>query len=167
MPDTPHPSHILRGHKAQVHALCFVRRNERLLSGDADGFVVVWDITTLRPTAVWRPHDNAILGIRPWGPDRIITHGRDHKLAVWQLAPADEAGLSTRLPLDETTEPRQAPWLLHMIEVNTMNFCSFASLPDPDPADDAAPGLLVAVPNTLESESVSPPISGQPSSSRS
>jgi WD40 repeat protein len=73
MPETLHPSSILRGHKAQVHALCFLPRDARLVSGDVDGFVVVWDLTTMRPTAVWRPHDNAILGIRPWGPDRIIT----------------------------------------------------------------------------------------------
>ncbi len=73
MPDTPHPTSILRGHKAQVHALCFIRQNERLVSGDADGFVVVWDLTTMRPTAVWKPHENAILGIQAWGADRVIT----------------------------------------------------------------------------------------------
>lgn len=69
----PHPKSILRGHKAQVHVLSFVRGNERLASGDAEGFVVLWDLTIRRPTAVWRPHENAILGIDSWGNDRIIT----------------------------------------------------------------------------------------------
>lgn len=69
----PHPKSILRGHKAQIHALAFVRGNERLASGDAEGFVVLWDLTTRRPTVVWRPHENAILGIQAWGHDRIIT----------------------------------------------------------------------------------------------
>lgn len=69
----PQPKSILRGHKAQVHALRFIRGNERLASGDADGFVVLWDLTIMRPTAVWRPHENAILGIQGWGANRIIT----------------------------------------------------------------------------------------------
>ncbi|KAK1997842.1 WD domain-containing protein [Colletotrichum falcatum] len=153
----PHPKSILRGHKAQVHALAFVRGNDRLLaSGDAEGFVVLWDLTILRPTAVWRPHENAILGIEGWGDDRVITHGRDHRLAVWQLGSKDESHLSKKLPLDETPEPRPQPWLLHLIEVNTMNFCSFASCVPPPGAGDASETakLLLAVPNTLASESV-------------
>ncbi|GKT85584.1 WD repeat-containing protein [Colletotrichum tofieldiae] len=150
----PHPKSILRGHKAQVHTLAFIRGNERLVSGDAEGFVVLWDLTIMRPTAVWRAHENAILGIEGWGDDRIITHGRDHKLAVWQLGLQDESHLSKKLPLDETPEPRPQPWLLHIIEVNTMNFCSFAScVPLPGDASETA-NLLLAVPNTLASESV-------------
>jgi WD40 repeat protein len=69
----PSPKAILRGHKAQVHAAYFVRNNERLVTGDADGFVVLWDLTILRPRAVWRAHESAILGIRGWG-DKIITY---------------------------------------------------------------------------------------------
>lgn len=67
------PKSILRGHKAQVHAAAFVRGNERLLTGDADGFVVAWDLTTMRPRAVWQAHDKAILGLAGWGPERLIT----------------------------------------------------------------------------------------------
>ncbi len=69
----PQPKAILRGHKAQVHAAVFCRQNERLLTGDADGFVVVWDLAILRPRAVWQAHTNAILGLAGWGDDRIIT----------------------------------------------------------------------------------------------
>ncbi|KAL9942583.1 ASTRA complex subunit [Verticillium nonalfalfae] len=155
MPETPHPRTILRGHKAQVHALAFVGNNDRLASGDAEGYVTLWDLTIMRPTAVWQPHDNAILGIQGWGADRIITHGRDHKLAVWKLATSDEANLSKKLPLDDTSEPRPQPWLLHLIDVNTMNFCAFAACVPTDPpfaGDD--PELLLAVPNTLASESI-------------
>ncbi|KAF9881671.1 hypothetical protein CkaCkLH20_00817 [Colletotrichum karsti] len=152
----PQPKSILRGHKAQVHALNFVRGNERLASGDAEGFVVLWDLTIMRPTAVWRPHENAILGIESWGSDRIITHGRDHRLVVWKLGREDEVDLSKKLPLDETTESRPQPRILHTIDVNTMNFCSFAScVPQGVPRDGSeATDLLLAVPNTLASESV-------------
>ncbi|KAI8181721.1 ASTRA-associated protein 1 [Colletotrichum sp. SAR 10_75] len=150
----PHPKSILRGHKAQVHALAFVRGNERLASGDAEGFVVLWDLTTRRPTVVWKPHENAILGIQAWGHDRIITHGRDHRLVVWQLGRDDEVHLSQKLPLDEAPESRPQPQILHTIDVNTMNFCSFASCVPRTGDGSETTGMLLAVPNTLASESV-------------
>lgn len=69
----PQPKSILRGHKAQIHAVVFVRGNDRLLTGDADGFVVAWDLTIMRPRAVWQAHESAILGIAGWGDDQVIT----------------------------------------------------------------------------------------------
>ncbi|KAK3988213.1 ASTRA-associated protein 1 [Cladorrhinum sp. PSN332] len=143
------PKSILRGHKTQVHATAFVRNNERLLTGDSEGFVVVWDLTIMRPRAVWQAHTKAILGIAGWGRDRIISHGRDNKLVVWKLAEEDEAQLSTTLPLDPRPERRPQPWILHMLEVNTMNFCSFSYCPT-----SADSEILVAVPNTLASEEI-------------
>ncbi|KAL6871269.1 WD40-repeat-containing domain protein [Trichoderma novae-zelandiae] len=156
---TPSPKAILRGHKAQIHAATFVRQNERLATGDAEGWVVLWDLTIMRPRAVWRAHENAILGIRGWGRDNIITHGRDHKLVVWRIREQDESRLSVALPLEETPTPRPQPWVLHLLEVNTMNFCSFAACPgdaDQGSLDAAAPTaqVLVAVPNTLASEAI-------------
>lgn len=75
MGDTvPSPKAILRGHKAQIHAATFIRGNKRLITGDAEGYVVLWDLTIMRPRAVWRPHENAILGIAGWGDDKIITY---------------------------------------------------------------------------------------------
>lgn len=165
----PQPRAILRGHKAQVHAAAFIWSNQRLLTGDADGFVVAWDLAIMRPTAVWQAHGDAILGIAGWAPDKIITHGRDNKLIVWKLTLDDESTLSSTLPLDPAAELRPRPWMLHLLEVNTMNFCSFASCPTSSsalPAASATPasssehpstsdsGLLIAVPNTLASEAV-------------
>ncbi|KAH6635675.1 WD40-repeat-containing domain protein [Chaetomium sp. MPI-SDFR-AT-0129] len=149
------PKAILRGHKAQVHAAAFVRGNERLLTGDADGFVVAWDLTVMRPSAVWRAHENAILGIAGWGDDRLITHGRDNKLIVWKFTAQEESQLSTKLPLDPSTETRPQPWMLHMLEVNTMNFCTFSYCPATAGSGAAAPTeILIAVPNTLASEAI-------------
>ncbi|KOS22999.1 ASTRA-associated protein 1 [Escovopsis weberi] len=154
----PAPKTILRGHKAQVHAAAFVRGNERLLTGDADGFVVLWDLTIMRPRAVWRAHENAILGLRGWGQDKVITHGRDHRLVVWQLGVRDEERMSVALPLEDVPEPRLQPWILHILEVNTMNFCSFAACPRScgkgDIDIDSVSEILVAVPNTLASEAL-------------
>ncbi|KAI1634096.1 WD40-repeat-containing domain protein [Biscogniauxia mediterranea] len=156
------PKSVLRGHRAQVHVTEFVRQNRRLASGDADGFVALWDLTIMRPRAVWRAHTSAILGIAGWGDDRIITEGRDNRLIVWKLAEADEAALSTALPLDgdAAAVERPQPWVLHILEINTMNFCSFApcaARPEHENGgndDTVSEELLVAVPNTLATEAV-------------
>jgi hypothetical protein len=85
-------------------------------------------------------------------------NGKDNKLIVWQLLEEDEQSMSVVLPVDIPPEPRKQPWILHMLEVNTMNFCSFAWASIESSAllsDDAGEELLIAVPNTLSSESVS------------
>ncbi|KAI2619159.1 WD40 repeat-like protein [Hypoxylon sp. NC1633] len=146
------PKSVLRGHLTQVHTTNFIRSNQRLASGDADGFVILWDLTIMRPRAVWRAHASAILGIADWGDDKIITHGRDNRLVVWKLALQDEVTMSTVLPLDESVPERPQPWILHLLKVNTMNFCSFASCPARPAA--TSDELLVAVPNTLDTEAV-------------
>lgn len=69
----PAPSNILRGHKTQIQAAAFIRRNERLATADADGFIVLWDLAVMRPAAVWKAHDESILGVMGWGLDKIIT----------------------------------------------------------------------------------------------
>ena len=72
----PQPTYILRGHTAQIHAVHFHHSNHRLLTGDADGWVVDWDVPSKRPVAVWRAHSDAILGLGTWtveGVERILT----------------------------------------------------------------------------------------------
>ncbi|KAL8756382.1 MAG: hypothetical protein Q9184_004523 [Pyrenodesmia sp. 2 TL-2023] len=157
----PQPSFVLRGHSVQVHAVHFIQGNSRLLTADADGWVVSWNLSYKRPVAAWKAHENAVLGIRSWGEDRIITHGRDSRLAVWQLGFEDEGALSRVLPVDNPPVTSPHPWLLHMLTVNTLNFCSFAMCLDgiPQPhgghmaikAQKQPPPILVAVPNTIDS----------------
>lgn len=66
------PLYILRGHKAQVHVVRFIRGNRRLLSGDADGFVILWDIVSKRARVVWRAHQKSILALGAWGDDKVL-----------------------------------------------------------------------------------------------
>ena len=68
------PAFILRGHSAQIHALHFTKDNARLLTADADGWVVSWNLASKRPVAAWKAHGNAILGLGSWETDRIITY---------------------------------------------------------------------------------------------
>lgn len=67
------PAYILRGHAAQIHSTAFIRSNTRLVTGDADGWVVVWSLEIKRPVAVWRAHEGAILGADSWGDGKLIT----------------------------------------------------------------------------------------------
>ncbi|XPS99793.1 Astra associated protein 1 Asa1 [Ascochyta lentis] len=120
------PSYILRGHASQIHSVQFVRHNARLITGDADGWVIYWKLETKRALAVWKAHDSAILGTAEWGHDKILTHGRDNSLRIWQIRTSDEMALSTALPAEVAAADRPMPWLLHTLPVNTLNFCAFS-----------------------------------------
>ena len=174
------PIYVLRGHIAQVHALHFTQGNSRLLTGDADGWVVSWSLAYKRPVAVWKAHGNAVLGIAGWGGERIITygfsmylvglsilrnlprHGRDHKLIVWELNVSDEASLDKTLPVDHTGQEPPKAEVLHTLDVNALNFCAFAWCWDVVKGSSeqlilkgsTPEPILIAVPNALDSEAV-------------
>ncbi|KAI5304680.1 ASTRA complex subunit [Ascosphaera pollenicola] len=125
------PAYVLRGHSCAIHALSFYAGNSRLLSGDAEGWIIAWDIVTRRAAASWKAHTGAILGvegIEVGGERRIFTHGRDHKFRVWRLNLADEDLMSKVLPADEAGGGQRVhePWLLHSLDVNALNFCVFS-----------------------------------------
>jgi ASTRA-associated protein 1 len=92
-------------------------------------------------------------------------HGKDNKLIVWKLTEQDEPNMSVALPVDDPESHRQQPWLLHVLHVNTLNFCSFAFCKSQGQIEstdsnvpalvEAANELLIALPNTINSESVS------------
>lgn len=55
-----------------------------------------------------------------------FSHGRDNSLRIWQIRTGDELSLSTVLPAEVASADRPAPWLLHTLPVNTLNFCAFS-----------------------------------------
>jgi hypothetical protein len=61
---TATPTYVLRGHVSAIHALNFYHANSRLVSGDGDGWIVVWSLVTKRPVAAWKAHEGAILGVQ-------------------------------------------------------------------------------------------------------
>jgi WD40 repeat protein len=67
------PAYILRGHTCPIHALHFFRQNAYLASGDSDGWIIVWSLASKRAAAVWKAHGGAILGVREWESERLIT----------------------------------------------------------------------------------------------
>lgn len=97
--------------------------------------------------------------------DLIPSHGRDSKFAIWQLGPEDEELIEKTLPINKPPITTPQPWLLHMLTVNTLNFCSFSMCPDGLPlpytshvavkAKNHSTPILIAVPNTTDSAGVS------------
>lgn len=86
----------------------------------------------------------------------VASHGRDGTLKVWQLRESEEDSFSTALPVEGEPEHRKEPWLLHSLDVNTLNFCAFSMCDapnlrpsDPNTQDHRCP-LLVAVPGTRD-----------------
>ncbi|EEA28513.1 Astra associated protein 1 Asa1 [Talaromyces marneffei ATCC 18224] len=161
------PRYILRGHASAVQALHFFASNTRLISADADGWVIIWDVATKRARAVWKAHEGAVLEVKGYkmGQGMIIyTHGRDHKLRVWRIqSPTEEELLSRVLPVErskdaENQAPTPEPWLLHSLPVNALNFCAFtlcfipASLDGK--VDDTEGEAYFAVPNALNSGAI-------------
>ncbi|MCJ1351204.1 MAG: ASTRA complex subunit [Icmadophila ericetorum] len=158
------PVYVLRGHSSTIHALHFMRKNTRLLTGDSDGWVVSWSTVYKRPVAVWRAHQDGHLGIGSWGNEVIITHGRDNKLNIWQLSEIDEDSMDKSLPIDDTNTERRQPRLLHILTVNALNFCSFTLCLDDaveasseivsKQGSSGRPAILIAVPNTIDSNGI-------------
>ncbi|RPD61185.1 WD-40 repeat-containing protein [Lentinus tigrinus ALCF2SS1-7] len=145
-PPPPTPKHIVRSHGAQVNVVCFSDDNERILSGDAVGVVVVTSTRSLRALANWKAHTDGLLGLQEF-EGQILTHGRDNKLHVWKgvFEPSRTLGGSAALP------GLQAPQLCYSLDVNALNFCRFGLLPlsSEKRTDDCH--ALIAVPNLVES----------------
>lgn len=151
------PAFILRGHTSPVHALLFFDTNSYLASGDSDGWLVIWSLASKRPVAVWKAHSGGVSGVKSWGSQRLITHGRDHKLRVWKLTLREPHSLSEVLPVEGATDDQAQPWLLHSMDMGALNFCSFAMCEHTDAIADgqpAAPHVLIASPNGLDSGGV-------------
>lgn len=68
----PNPAYIFRGHQAAIHALHFFQDNHFFASGDSDGWIVVWKLSTRRPAAVWRAHEGGVMGLKDWEGTRLI-----------------------------------------------------------------------------------------------
>ena len=80
------PTYILRGHASPIHALHIFHQNLRLISGDADGWVIVWDLVFKRPVAVWKAHEGAILEVKGFGfSNETVTEVYTYEFPLPQL----------------------------------------------------------------------------------
>lgn len=132
---------ILRTHAYNVTSVDFNGKCE-VVSGDEGGWVFVWSLVTRRPTAVFRAHAKAVIKVQWFSSEnRVVTHGRDNKLYIFQLGQE----LTTRIPTkNDSGDQWLKPLMVHSQDVNALNFCAFSMYND----------SIIAVPGTLSSESV-------------
>lgn len=158
----PRPFFVLRGHSSEIQCLHFSSSSicasdvlpdqDTIISGDAQGYVIVWSLVTFRPLAVWKAHEKAILSVSTWN-NKILTHGRDNKLFMWEILSIKD--MATNLPLpsgSHVIEPRQTspkPFMLCALDVNSINFCQAAFCRN---IHEGQEELLVAVPGLIGSE---------------
>lgn len=99
-PKAPDPLFILRPHGAEIQSTSFLPRTwldglsssrhepsieNLLVSGDLDGTVSVWDISTRRVCASWQAHAAGVLATVPLPSGCLLTHGRDGLMRIWDL----------------------------------------------------------------------------------
>lgn len=135
----------LRAHSASVRALNFAGGGASLISGDEDGWVVIWNLHIRRPTAIWRAHSHALLAVQSRGPHEALTHGRDNKIRIWSFKQPQEYVCR---PLDDAAREIDypKPWLVYSLDVNALNFCAVA-VKQIDPN-------TIAVPSTAGSDKI-------------
>ncbi|CAD6896069.1 unnamed protein product [Tilletia laevis] len=173
----PKPHWILRHHApASIHALAFASPKTLssavcLLSGDGDGRVALTDLRSYRPRAFWQAHSDIILTVAEHD-GFLLTHGRDNTLKVWKErgdALDDEAAAGRTDLIGQNAAVRvelptaanlmaslPKPECILTLDVNALNYCSFALLnhiPTADlgsPSQQAVQPFLLAVPHTIE-----------------
>lgn len=106
--EAPTPSSVLRGHATEVTAARFAAGAAwhdsaglpHLLSASADGEVRVWSLQTCRSVAVLpEAHaDKSVLAVRALVDSRVLSHGRDGFVRVWDLADGNFRGPAFTLP---------------------------------------------------------------------
>ncbi|KAJ1539505.1 hypothetical protein HK405_012850 [Cladochytrium tenue] len=115
-----------------------------LVTGDAEGVCILWNLATYRPITTWQAHEKALLNVAgdPTARSHILTQGRDNALHVWDASAAATAAASTIG--GNGAPPAPAPVLVYTLPVSSLGFFRF------DCCADAMGRLLVVVPNVLE-----------------
>ncbi|GEQ71940.1 hypothetical protein JCM33374_g5626 [Metschnikowia sp. JCM 33374] len=136
------PKFSLRAHKAAL--TCIITHQDKLISSDRDGWIIVWNLASRRPMALWRGHDGHILTLKSTSMG-LISHGRDSMIRIWNLSPDGLEKCSrngsdiSSVGVEATQELPQPP---HAdIPVNALNFCNV----------DFFDGLLIT-PATIDSD---------------
>lgn len=106
----------LRGHKAPI--TCFATVGNNVVSADREGWVILWDLTTRRPKALWRAHEGHVLTLKHT-EEGLLTHGRDHSIRFWDLALL-EGCLTSTMDIGGAVKPPPS----FEIPVNALNFCN-------------------------------------------
>lgn len=156
----PSPFFLLRGHASEVQCLEFSQESlsdsllsNAIISGDADGFIIIWSTKTFRPLAIWKAHDAALLTVKI-KEATIYTHGRDNKIHLWDIVNWDNLSKELPIAIDEIrakVNHRPKPFMICTLDVNALNFCQM-SICSTHESGLSKKETLVAVPGLIGSE---------------
>ncbi|CAI5478982.1 unnamed protein product, partial [Closterium sp. Yama58-4] len=148
----------LRGHRAEVTALCHHAASDFLLSGDMEGEVRAWSLATHRPVARHRLHGShaGIIAmdavppatVAPSLAHSLLTQGRDGVVRCWAVESVTSASSGSAAP----------PSPLFTVHTGAFTLCRMAlpSLASPAPCHPPPPppcdGALVSAPCSGASE---------------
>ncbi|CAG8452921.1 28315_t:CDS:2 [Dentiscutata erythropus] len=143
----PSPIYIFRGHAEQINSLEFIENNKYLISGDAGGNVIIWDMVLKRSKIQFKAHNDGILNVVKFN-DKLISHGRDNTLNVWefnQLSNIKDGGNK-----EESIKPEIS------LKVNSLNFCKFDFCYEVSHVEigDKRDELFIAVPSAKDSSGI-------------
>lgn len=127
-----YPAYTLRGHKSSVTTERVVynvgsefREKPYLISGDEDGFIIVWDLTVRRPLLSFHPHTSQVISIRQLPNGLVLTHGRDHYIKVFELFQHGKEELVYEIPVNSLNFNNIDTFEYYLITSNTMDSNSF------------------------------------------
>ncbi|KAF3984908.1 hypothetical protein FT663_02548 [Candidozyma haemuli var. vulneris] len=120
----------LRGHKAAIAGFC--KASNGLVSADRDGWVVVWNLETKRPSGFWKAHDGQIITVINTELG-LLTQGRDSAIRIWNME-----GLAVETDLALLGREGLPKPKFDEVPVNSLNFCNV----------DYTGGLLATVATT-------------------
>jgi len=104
MKKPPLPLFTLRGHKAPVCAVEFLT-NDKIVSGDAEGSLIMWDAESRRVEASRRDaHDRGVLSLAVKDGVMMMSQGREGDIKIWMYSLKDIK-------------------LLHVISTGSCTFC--------------------------------------------
>lgn len=127
---TPPAPFQLRGHPFAVTAVAVHESNSTVASGDEGGWVIWWSLRTRRPLVIFRPHTKAVVSLQWASSTKLLTHGRDFKLKMFELDANMDLGMYNVKPpsqLNSGAEYR-VPWVTNILDVNSLNFCNASVL---------------------------------------
>ena len=81
--DTGQELYTLTGHQAAITSVSWRDDSQVLLSASEDGSIRLWDMREGHEVAKWTAHRDGVLDARFAHDARIVSCGRDHRVALW------------------------------------------------------------------------------------
>lgn len=76
----------LRGHCNSVYSITFTPDGKTLISGDADGFIKLWDLSTYQHISTLRGHTDAVISLVTSSDGQMLISGSaDTTIKLWNL----------------------------------------------------------------------------------